>query len=501
MIPILTAQQIKEVDQYTIENEPISSIDLMERASGAFVTCFKEKYNNKSVGEIFIIAGTGNNGGDALAIARLLVQDSYRVKACIVGETPKGSADFKINFKRLKGVCELRILKSVSDIPSLADKDVIIDGIFGSGLAREVVGIHREVIEKINNFDGDKISIDIASGLSTDALDIPKVAVEPNLTITFQIPKWPFLQPSYAKWVGELAVVDIGLDSAYISTKAAGYFLNEKSDFKRISRPVFSHKGSAGSVLLVAGSKGKMGAAVLAARAVLRSGAGLLFSHVPTCGLEIMQCSVPESIVLEEEHEEVVSEIEIPEKINVIAIGPGLGKNPTTRKALYALLENVDKPIVIDADAINFIAAHKDLLALIPKGSVLTPHPGEFERLVGSWATENEKLEKLKLFCRTHQVFMVLKGAFSAICNPNGLVVFNTTGNAGMATAGSGDVLTGVITGIIAQGYLPEYSLMLGVYIHGLAGDLAKNKLGRTGLIASDIVDHLPEAFKSLEKA
>ncbi|MEQ8239456.1 MAG: NAD(P)H-hydrate dehydratase [Cyclobacteriaceae bacterium] len=500
MIPILTAQQIREADQYTIANEPISSIDLMERASKAFVDAFFIKYPIQNLGRVMIFAGVGNNGGDALAIARLIAEKGNDVKVFLIGDTSKGKDNFKINFKRLKGLCDIRIIRSTSDIPFVHGNDVIVDGIFGSGLSREVVGLHKEIIDKINDFDCDKVSIDISSGLSTDATDMPKVAIESDLTITFQIPKWPFLQPSFSKWVGELVVVDIGLSSSFIDSMEASYYLNERSDFKRISRPVFSHKGSAGRVLLVAGSRGKMGAAVLASRAVLRSGAGLLFVHSPNCGLQILQCSIPEAMVLEEEHEEVVSEIEIPENVNAVAVGPGIGKNPTTRKALVKLFKAVNKPIIIDADAINFIAAHEDLLNAVPAGSVLTPHPGEFERLVGEWTSEKEKLEKLKSLCIRYKVHVVLKGAFSAICNSQGEIVFNSTGNPGMATGGSGDVLTGVITGIMAQGYSPEESLKLGVYIHGLAGDLAKNKLGRTGLIASDIVDFLPAAFKSLEK-
>lgn len=495
MIKILSTSQVREADTFTIQNEPIASIDLMERASKAFVGKFTKLYNKRPVS---IFCGTGNNGGDGLAIGRLLEQQGWEVHAYVIGNPEKGSRDFKTNLNRWR---PHTVIHSVYDLSHIHSNEIILDGLFGSGLTRPIEGLPKVVIQYLNAMPAARVSIDIASGLFADRPVVENAVVfKPTHTISFQFPKLAFMLPEYYEYVGHWHIVDIGLHSKFAQKVASKYYLIERTDLRgRVpKRQKFDHKGKAGRLVLVSGSKGKMGATVLAARAALRSGIGLLTIHCPKCGTTILQTTVPEAMVNEDVELNEISKIPITE--STIGAGPGIGVSIKTCKAIAQLIENSTKPLLLDADAINIIAQNPELLNKLPPESVLTPHAGEFKRLVGVWRNDYEKLEKLSTLCREYQLNIVLKGAFSAVCDSEGTICFNPTGNPGMATGGSGDVLTGIVSSLMAQNLHPYSALMLGVYVHGLAGDMASTKKGRNGMIASDIIDHLFSAFNCIHQ-
>jgi ADP-dependent NAD(P)H-hydrate dehydratase / NAD(P)H-hydrate epimerase len=494
MLKILNTSQIRSLDEYTIQHEPIASIDLMERACHAFVSWFTLHMDiTERVG---IVCGTGNNGGDGLGIARLLKEWGYPAKVWIVRGSVPESNDFKINLKRLRGKVEMVEIVTEADQNLFTGQDILIDAIFGSGLSRPVEGIYAQAIRCINKTQATRVAVDIPSGLSADTLSSGEI-VKAHYTISFQLPKLSFLLPAYGEYVGDWQVVNIGLNRDFIAQAETKYFLTEKRDIQTILKPrlKYHHKGNFGHALLITGSFGKIGASVLSARAAMRSGVGLLSVHIPSGGYEILQTTVPEAMVSVDSSNEIITTLPAIENYDAIGIGPGIGQDKKTVKALLSMLETAGKPVVLDADAINIIGSNRELIHLIPKGSILTPHPKEFERLVGNWTTDFERLEKQLDFSRKTNTVLVVKGAHTAIATPDGKLYFNTTGNPGMATGGSGDVLTGLVTGLLAQGYTPAESALLGVWIHGLAGDLAAGQKGKEALIASDIVDLLPQAF------
>ena len=278
------------------------------------------------------------------------------------------------------------------------------------------------------------------------------------------------------------------------------YFSVESSDIASIipQRDTFAHKGTFGHALLIAGSRGKTGAAVLAAKACLRSGAGLLTAHIPACGELILQTAIPEAMIDIDEEQDFITHLEELSKYNSIGIGPGIGCNEKTAGVLLQLFKNATQPLVLDADAINLIAQDKQLQQALPVNSILTPHAGEFDRLAGTSENAYERLKKACQWAVQHQCYIVLKGAYTAICTPNKKCCFNSTGNPGMATAGSGDVLTGIILGLLAQSYSPLNASLAGVFLHGLAGDIAANEKSQESLIASDIIENLGLAFKKI---
>lgn len=468
----------------------------MERASEAFVEKFLELENLEK--QILIFTGTGNNGGDGLAIARMLKGHSKNVKVYLVGNSEKGSPDFLSNLERLGSINAIP-LRKVEDVPNLSADQVIIDALFGSGLSRPIEGFIAKVIARINASGALVYSVDIASGLYADGMPNGPV-IEPDHTISFQLPKLSFFQPELHRHVGEWHVVNISLDQDFIASCETEHHLLAAEDVSSLlpKRRKFDHKGSAGRLLLIAGSEGKMGAAILAARAAFRSGVGLLKIHLPACGRDILQSMVPEAMTISDSNESHISSSIDSSEFNAMAIGPGFGTQDETLQALSNYLES-GIPLVLDADALNTIAK-QDWISKIPPESILTPHPGEFKRLVGAWPDDFDKLEKLKNLCVKHQLNVVLKGAHSAICDSAGQAYYNSTGNPGMATAGSGDVLTGIIGALLSQGLNPCHALRLGVYLHGHAGDLAEKKVGQISLNASDIIDHIPSAILALQE-
>ncbi len=498
MIPILSSEQIRLADQATIRNEPIASIDLMERASIAFTNKFCHYYNDSVT--VGIVSGLGNNGGDGMAIARLLEERSYKVETYVVGNPDKGTPDFKANYDRLDQ--KPMPLGSSADLKKISGLDVVIDGIFGSGLTRPVTGFYGEVIDFFNESANDIVAIDIASGLFSDQpLSGEGSVIKPSRTISFQLPKLAFFQPELVDYVGEWDIVSIGLDKEFIDDQETDYYFLEAVDVKKLlpSRRKFSHKGDFGRIQIVSGSKGKMGAAAMAGKAAMRSGSGLLFVQSPGCGVEVIHRYVVEGMVLEDPHKDQISEIMTEPGMDAIGIGPGIGTSDITRKAFTKFMEQeCDTTLVLDADALNILSENPELFKTLPEETILTPHPGEFRRMAGQWSNDFQKVELLRSFCKKYKVNVVLKGAYSSLCNKKGKVTFNATGNPGMATGGSGDVLFGIITSLAGQGLPCEDALKLAVFVHGLAGDMAAKRLGEQSLIATDIINFLPEAFSSI---
>lgn len=393
-------------------------------------------------------------------------------------------------------------VKSKADFQAIDEDDILVDAIFGSGLTRPVSGFIGETIDHFNNNAAVKIAVDIPSGLFADKHSDPKKGkiVRADYTLSFQMPKLAFLLPENDQFVGEWHILDIGLSPDFINQTATNNFLMKKRDITPMlhQRKKYDHKGTYGHALLIAGSYGKMGAAILAAKACLRSGVGLVHAHIPKAGYEIMQIATPETMLSIDRYDYYFSEVPKLEIYTAIGIGPGLGMERQSQMALKVLIQESSTPIIFDADALNILAENKTWLAFLPAGSILTPHPKEFERLVGKWQDDFEKRQMLRNFSTKHNVYIVLKGANSAICFPDGNVYFNSTGNPGMATAGSGDVLTGIITGLLAQGYSSGQAAVMGVFLHGTAGDLAKKQKGMEALIAGDILENIGPAFKKI---
>ena len=496
MDKIISAAQTRAADQYTIKHEPISSLDLMERASRAFVNCLEGRLTDKPL--IHVVCGPGNNGGDGFAIARMLFEAGYQVQCSLIVFAASLSPDCQANYDRLQGLMEVKQVKRKEDLK--LNEGLVVDALFGSGLNRPVSGLPGEIIDQINTSGLPVVSVDIPSGLFADEVNLEGSIMQASLTISFQLPKLSFLIPEAGQYVGEWEAVDIGLNADFINRQEGDYYLIKQSSVEALmpQRPKFAHKGSFGRVQMVAGSKGKMGAAMLCGEACLKAGAGLLTIHVPAVGLNPIQAVLREAMATVDDCSDHVSLVPALDKVNVICAGPGLGTHEDTVKALTILIKAMKNPMLLDADALNIIASQPGLLKHVPEGSVLTPHVGEFERLFGKHADGLERIKKMREVAVTNRLVLVLKGAHSAIATPEGKIYFNTSGNSGMATAGSGDVLAGVITGLMAQGLSGKDAAIAGVFLHGMAGDLAKNKVGKMSLVASNLLSELPKAFNNV---
>lgn len=497
---ILAAEQIRAWDEYTILHEPISSIDLMERAAEA---CYRwlldHGYGSRS---FTIFCGKGNNGGDGLALARMLASRQCSVTVHIPEFGHMGTEDFQANLARLHATtASVRFITQESALQPVPADDMVIDALFGSGLNRPLEGLNATVIQHINSSGNEVVSIDIPSGLFVDRSSRGNVAVRARHTLSFQCYKMAFLVAENALAVGRLHILDIGLHPGFLEQVQTPWTLADDGLARSIfrPRPPFAHKGNFGHALLIAGSYGKMGAAVLSARACLRSGAGLVTAHIPACGYDIFQGAAPEAMAQTDvDNYQITSVPPDISKYTTLGIGPGLGTSPQTIAMLAGLFGQYQHSIVVDADGLNCLAMQKDLLLLVPAHSVITPHPKEFSRLFGEAANDVDRIQLAVQKAKEHELVIVLKGHHTLVATPEGKHYFNTTGNPGMATGGTGDVLTGIITGLLAQGYAPVEAAVLGVYIHGLAGDLAASYGSQEALIASDLVDHLGEAFTRL---
>ncbi len=502
---IFPTSSIKMLDAYTIEHEPIASIDLMERAANAIVKELTNQWPDKDDIRFVIFAGPGNNGGDALAVARLLVEKGYHPEAYLFNTTGKLSVDCETNrdLLTLADGVEFHEVTNQFVPPKLSEDDVIIDGLFGSGLNKPLSGGFASLVRFINAVGATVVSIDIPSGLmgEDNSSHNMEAVVKADYTLSLQFPKLAFLFAENEAYVGAWKVLDIGLNKEAIRLTPTPYEMGDagKIRYQLKIRNRFSHKGDFGRALLVAGQQGMAGASVLAARACLRSGVGLLTVHVPLSNNSIVQASVPEAMTSLDANECCFTEVPNLDAYQAIGVGPGLGKDDLTKQALYDLLSHSSVPMVVDADALNLIGENHSYLRRLPKGSIITPHPGELDRLVGKCADSYERLSKAINLAQTCGIYIVLKGAYTAVISPAGNCWFNVTGNPGMATGGCGDVLTGIILALLAQGYDADTAAKMGVYIHGMAGDIAAREKGETALIASDVVGNLHKAWKVLE--
>jgi NAD(P)H-hydrate epimerase len=504
---IFTSAQIHELDQYTIEHEPISSLDLMERAARALTQAIVQAW--PATMPVVVFAGPRNNGGDALAVARMLAEKDYQVSVYLfnISGQQQLSVDCAANKKRLEDSRRIKQFVEVTeefDPPRLDDHTLVIDGLFGSGLNKPLAGGFASLVKYINASPSQVVSIDVPSGLMTEdnTYNVRANIIKARQTLTLQQPKLSFLFAENQQFIGQLQTLDIRLSREGIEKTDAQYTILEESDVRSLLLPrnPFAHKGQMGHALLVAGSYCMAGAAVLAAQACLRAGAGKVTVNSPRRNISILQTAVPEAIVHNASEETIFAEAVDTEEFNAMGIGPGLGQSEQTAIALIAQLRRASCPVVADADALNILANHKAWLQQLPKGIILTPHPKELDRLEGHSADSYERLVKACNLAERLQGIVLVKGRYTAICLADGHVLFNPTGNAGMATAGSGDVLTGILTGLLARGYSPKDACIVGTYLHGLAGDLAAQELGEESLVASDIIRYLPKAFKRLRE-
>ncbi|MFA6084377.1 NAD(P)H-hydrate dehydratase [Mucilaginibacter sp.] len=472
MLPLLIASQIREADAYTIANEPISSVNLMERASKAFVGWFINHFPDKKQ-TIAVYCGTGNNGGDGLAIARILCGHGYcNIAVKITRFSDKASDDFNVNLQILK---ETKIV--ISEIkpnskPSEEKAELIIDAMLGSGLNKPLAGDYKIWVEYLNSLQKIVVAVDVPTGFYTDGeITNDATILKADLVITFQQPKLNFLLPDSAPYIACWEAVKIGLSEDFINSVDTPYFFIEEKDARKLikTRHKFSNKGTYGHALIIAGKDETMGAALLSSSACAHTGAGLTTACIPRSGLVALNSSMPEVMAIVRD-ENKAADIDW-DKFNTIGIGPGLGKGPDALELLKAIFNNYKKPVVIDADALNILAENKTLLKNIPEGSILTPHMKEFDRLFGSHANWGQRLHTAREKAAEYNINIVLKNDYTITATPNGRLYFNSTSNAAMATGGMGDVLTGIITSLLAQKYSPQDACILGIYIHGKAGD------------------------------
>ena len=494
---ILSSKQLHEADAYTILNEPISSIDLMERAAKQFVSILLSHSDAHS--EFCIVCGLGNNGGDGLAIARMLNANGYKVSVFVINNNGKQSEDFVTNHNRLKQteVPITEITQPAQNLP-ISAKAIIIDALFGSGLNRPLSDLALSVVKHLNALQNRKVAVDIPSGLFAEKpLDADATVFQADETITFQSPKLQFLFAENEQYVGNLYIANIGQLTNFAEKEVPYEYLSYQ-DIHLKKRTNFGHKGTFGHALLVSGSYGKMGAAVLASKACVKTGCGLLTTHVPQCGYEIIQIAIPEVMADVDANFYMTTRFPDSEKFSAIGIGPGIGTDAKTTQAFATFLQSNEKPLVLDADALNILAAKPELWKCIKPNTIITPHPGEFDRLTRKHTTCYERFATQIEFAQTHTCIVVLKGHHTTIAFPTGTCAFNSTGNSGMATGGSGDTLTGIVLSLLAQQYSPAEAAKIGVFLHGLAGDIATETIMEESLIASDIIENITNGLRKI---
>jgi len=500
---IFSKEQIYEGDTLTAKLQNITSTDLMERAGIQIFNWMHMRMQGAQV-PIHVFCGIGNNGGDGLVLARHLTTHGYNVITYIVNYSDKRSKDFLLNYDRIKSTSKdwPKILTCKAEFPEIYKDDIIVDAVFGIGLNRTPVDWVQELFQHFRSTKAFTLAIDVPSGLYTDrAVDHEDAVVHANYTLSFQTPKLVFFLPETAKYTVQWELIDIGIDRSYLQNTETSAELISKFEVLPLYQPrdKFSHKGDFGHAMLLGGSYGKIGAVSLASKAALVAGAGLVTAYIPKCGYHSLQTALPEAMVITDNAEEYITDITFKIDPSVIGLGIGLGTETVTAKAFDAFLKTNKTPLVIDADGINILAKKKSLLKLLPEQTILTPHPKELERLVGKWSNDFEKLDKVKTLSKTHNIIVLIKGANSIAVYKDKLYV-NTTGNPGLATAGTGDVLTGIITGLIAQGYSPLDATIFGTYLHGKSADISVEDFGYQSLIASHIIETLGEAYIDLFK-
>ncbi|PVX52490.1 hydroxyethylthiazole kinase-like uncharacterized protein yjeF/hydroxyethylthiazole kinase-like uncharacterized protein yjeF [Balneicella halophila] len=498
---ILSPKQIAEADHYTIKNEPISPVNLMERAATKCFEWISSNFENTKSVKVF--CGTGNNGGDGLVIARLLKNKGFSVKTFILPLGNKQTEEFSINLKRLDDVCaKIVFIEKQEDLPKLSPRDLIIDAIFGNGLNRAPEGLSKNLIQYINEAKATVIAIDIPSGLfSGKSVTAKDSVIKAHHTLTFQVPKLAFFLPDNKNFIKDWTILDIKLNTSFINklpTKYHYFTAQEAKATYKARNDKWAHKGTYGHSLIIGGSYGKIGAPTLSAKAALKIGSGLVTAYIPKCGYTIMQTALPE-VMAETDHEIELADFTPTINATVIEIGPGMGTSDLTLAGFKKFLQNNKTPLVVDADALNCLALNKELLTLLPKNSILTPHPKELERLIGKWDNDYEKLEKIKIFVEKYSIILVVKGAYTLTATKEAFY-FNSTGNNALATAGSGDVLTGIITGLLAQGYSPREASCFGVYIHGRTAEIYTTNHAPETFTASLIADYLSDVILELQE-
>ena len=501
---IFTSAQIQELDKYTIDHEPVKSIDLMERAAKALTTAIMQEWTERT--PVVVFAGPGNNGGDALAVARMLAAEKFSVSVYLFNIHNKLSENCEINKQRLIDGKKAHFteINLNFDPPELKAGMLVVDGLFGTGLDKPLMGGFASLVKYINQSSARVVSLDVPSGLMCEdnSYNIRTNIIHADLTLTLQQKKLAMLMPDMQAFLGQVKVLDIRLSPDYIRNTEAPYRILEETELRPRMRlrDDFAHKGTMGHALIIAGSYGMAGASVLATKACLRAGAGKVTVHTPKRNYNIMQISVPEAVLQMDHEETYFSESVESDEFDSLGIGPGLGHNESSAIALIGQIKRTSCPIVVDADALNILGNHQAWIQQLPQGIILTPHPGEFDRLAGTASNSSyERLMRARELAEHLSGYILLKGHYTALCLPDGHIVFNPTGNSGMATAGSGDVLTGILTGLLARGYKQTDACMLGMYLHGLAGDLAVRETGKECLLASDIIRFMPQAFQRLE--
>jgi NAD(P)H-hydrate epimerase len=492
---LLSAQQFRDWDAYTIKHEPITSIDLMERAA---IYCAEYISKEFSIDRsILIFCAKGNNGGDGLAIARLLIGKGFEVRVYILEMGKIGTNDFQTNLHQLHScTTEIHFIQSKDAFPILLETDLLIDALYGTGLNNSLKEISKDLVTSINLSGAEIISIDIPSGLYVDHSSKGNTIVKASITLTFQALKLCFLAAENAPYFGTVQVLNIQLLPEFLNEQPSVYTLVEKINIKSLfkSRNKFAHKGIFGHALLIAGSEGKMGAAILSSRAAMRSGLGMLTVSIPAHSDLEIHSALPEAMVIQRDFDAMDFE-----KFSTIGIGPGLGTDLDSEKIVNTIIENFKKPILLDADALNIISKKPEWISKLVMDSILTPHPKEFDRLFGASDNEFERWQKAIHFSEKYQLVILVKGHHTLIA-AKGKAWFNVTGNVGLAKAGSGDTLAGMITALLAQGYSSTAAAILGVYLHGYAADLALANQSYESLLASDTIERIGEAFKEVEE-
>lgn len=500
---IFTTENIRNIDRVTIEEEGVSSMELIHRVAECVVNEILSRWNPSKPTMVF--AGPGNNGADALIVAKMLIESGFNPHVVLINVNGNSlSRDCRVCRDELLSVGNVLMTEIVhtAQIPTLTADHLVVDGLFGSGLRNPLEGGYKSMARYINESGATVLSIDVPSGMFGDwnSRILATNVVHADLTVAVQFPRLAFFISDNAELVGKWKTVDIGLSRRAAEQMSTKYFLIEKDDVRHVlkRRPDFCSKADFGHALLFAGCYGMMGAAVLAARGALRAGVGKLTVQSANRGFEVLQTAVPEALFVPDRNELVISDMTPRVSFTAIGVGPGIGTNDATRGAFETLIKTFKRPMVIDADALNIIARNPALIDHITPGSILTPHAGEFDRIFGSQPSAETRLLKALEVASKYKLIIVLKGRYSATVRPDGKVFFNSTGSSAMATPGSGDVLTGIITALLAQGYKSEIAATAGVYIHGLAGDIAAQSEGEYGTLAGDIAASVGKAFSSI---
>ncbi len=497
---IFSADQIKQADAFTIKNEPIAAIDLMARAVNAFYSAVEIELKKHIT--IHIFCGLGDNGGDGLMLAEKIAQNSFQETKVYTIKCANRSESNSFLIKRLKENPKVELFefedKNVIENINLSS-GIIVDALFGIGLSRPVDGLFASLIDKINDTQLRVISIDLPSGMQADTPpNSENKVVKADLTISFQFPKFSFFFPESYLYTGEVKVVPIALHQDFIQNEPTHF---HTIDFELVSsifrkRNPVSHKGNHGRALVIAGSTGRVGAAVLCVKACVKSGAGLSFAFVPKGANTILQSSLPEAMtILSENYDFVDKSLSDFQQFDAIGIGCGIGTEPLPTLCFQNLLENYNKPIVVDADALNIISENNFFLTQLPLLSIITPHPAEFDRLTHKHQNHFERFKTALTFSEEYNLIVVLKNAYTFVILPEGKVYIQPELNAGLAKGGSGDMLTGIITSLLAQGYSSENAAVLGVYLHAQAAKKALTFSSPEALTPSEVIEQLGSVF------